>query len=60
MQHVQDCCDKVCATIQEHDNHMAVFLGKEIDALKSESVGNGISEKTLLSALEIVTNRKEL
>lgn len=63
MSHIQDCCDKICLTIQEamkeQYNDLAIFISKEFDTYKSEGVGSsGISEKTLLSALEIVTKHK--
>lgn len=64
MAHIQDCCDKVCKTVQtvvnESYNNTNIFIGKEFDSIKEEGIsGNGITEKTLLEALKIVTNKKE-
>lgn len=62
MSHIQDCCDKVCKTAQFHDEENAsrynlVMEGIKgiFDKIEEGGSGNGISEKTLLNALEIVT-----
>lgn len=61
MAHIQDCCDKIREGIVTCQNEVNIYIGQEFDALKAEGigVGNGISEKTLLSALEIITRQKE-
>lgn len=61
MAHIQDCCDKIREGIVNCQNEVNIYIGQEFDALKAEGigVGNGISEKTLLSALEIITRQKE-
>lgn len=59
IEHVSDCFDVLSKTIinaaNDHLNNLADIIGKEMDALKSEGcTGTGISEKTLLKAIEIV------
>lgn len=59
MAHVQNCCDVIRKGLVDFQNEVSVYIGQEFDALKSEGIsnGSGISEKTLLSALEIVANK---
>lgn len=66
MAHVQDCCDKVCKTVQNFDAQneerwklMSENVAGIHDAIGEYGTGNGITEKTLLEALKIVTNKKE-
>lgn len=60
MLHIQDCCDKVCQTIQtyaaQHKTHIDdAFL----QIMENCTTGNGISEKTLLEALKVVSKQTE-
>lgn len=59
--HIQDCCDKILQGMVNCQNEVNIFVGKEFDGLKAEglSTGNGISEKTLLEALKIVSKQTE-
>lgn len=66
MAHVQNCCDKVCKTAQHLDEHNAerynlVMNGLKglFDKIEEGGNGSGISEKTLLNALEIVTKNNK-
>lgn len=65
MAHIQDCCDKVCKTIQTYadiaDSKHSIILQSLAPVLEraENSTGNGISEKTLLDALKIVANNTE-
>ncbi|MBQ0153817.1 MAG: hypothetical protein KBS70_03425 [Bacteroidales bacterium] len=67
MLHIQDCCDKVCNTVQSFDAHNAERYNLAMEGLKGVSdqiaegisSGSGISEKTLLSALNIVTDNRK-
>lgn len=61
MAHVQNCCDIIRKGLVDFQNEVSVYIGQEFDALKAEGIsnGNGISENTLLSALEIVTKNKQ-
>lgn len=61
MAHIQNCCDIIRQGIVDCQNDINIYIGHEFDAFKAEGigVGNGISEKTLLSALEIITRQKE-
>lgn len=53
-----------CQAVQEHitkeGNYIKDFIVQQMDKLKEEGIngGSGISEKTLLNALEIVTKNK--
>lgn len=61
MSHIQNCCDKVCEVVKhtsqnnwdKTDNDSAVIRAM----IEESSTGNGVSEKTLLNALEIVTKK---
>lgn len=64
MSHIQDCCDKICKTAQHFDecnaeryNQIMEGLKGMFDELAERGNGNGISEKTLLDALKIVSNK---
>lgn len=59
MAHIQDCCDKIRDCVVNCQDEINSFIGKEFDELKAEGLntGSGISEKTLLSALDIVTKK---
>lgn len=62
MSHFQDCCDKVCKTAQHFDECNAERYNQIMEGLKGmfdelAERGNGISEKTLLDALKIVSNK---
>lgn len=54
MAHIQDCCDKVCKTVQHYDEEDAERYNLAMEGLKGVSDqiaegingGNGISEKT--------------
>lgn len=61
MAHVQNCCDVIRKDMVYFQNEVSAYIGKEFDALKSEGIsnGSGISEKTLLNALEIVTKNNK-
>lgn len=66
MAHIQDCCDKVCQTIQTYadiadSKHSVILQGLRPVLEKIEEGGNGkgISEKTLLEALKIVSKQTE-
>lgn len=61
MEHIQQCCDKVCGTVKYHDekaceqyNNVMEGLKGIHDKIEEGGSGNGISEKTLLDALRIV------
>lgn len=60
MAHVQNCCDVIRKGLVDLQNEVSVYIGQEFDALKAEGLsnGNGISEKTLLEALKIITNKE--
>ena len=61
MSHIQNCCDKICEVVRhtsqnnwdKTDNDSAVIRAM----IEETSTGNGVSEKTLLNALEIVTKK---
>ena len=61
MSHIQNCCDKVCEVVKhtsqnnwdKTDNDSAVIRAM----IEESSTDNGVSEKTLLNALEIVTKK---
>lgn len=66
LKHIQDCYDKVCSTLQTYhrigcEHHDCVM--KVVNDIRSDigegSTGNGISEKTLLEALKIVSKKTE-
>lgn len=66
LEHIQDCYDKVCSTLQTYhridcEHHDCVM--KVVNDIRSDigegSTGNGISEKTLLEALKIVSKKTE-
>ena len=59
MSHIQNCCDKILQGMVSCQNEVNRFVGHEFDELKAEglSTGNGISEKTLLEALKIVSDK---
>lgn len=66
MEHIQQCCDKVCDTIKYHDEKSAeryntIMEGQKgiFDRIDEGGTGNGISEKTLLDALRIVSNNPQ-
>lgn len=61
MAHVQNCCDVIRKRLVDLQNEVSVYIGQEFDALKAEGLsnGNGISEKTLLEALKIVSKQTE-
>lgn len=65
MSHIQDCCDKVCKVVSHHDEKIAERYNMVLesvqaifDKLEEGFAGNGISERTLLEALKIVSNKK--
>lgn len=66
MAHIQDCCDKVCKTVQHFDEENAGRYDLLMEGLKGvhdtineeRDAGNGISEKTLLEALKIVADKR--
>ena len=66
MAHIQDCCDKVCTTLQtfhqQDCEHYACAM-EVVNSIRGDieegGTGNGISEKTLLEALKIVSKRTE-
>lgn len=66
MSHIQDCCDKVCQTIQTYadiadSKHSVILQGLRpvLEKIEEGGTGNGISEKTLLEALKIVSKQTE-
>lgn len=66
MSHIQDCCDKVCKTAQHFDecnseryNQVMEGLKGIFDELAEHGTSNGISEKTLLDALRIVSKNRD-
>lgn len=66
MSHIQDCCDKVCRTIQTYadiadSKHSVILQGLSpvLEKIEEGGTGNGISEKTLLEALKIVSKQTE-
>lgn len=58
---ISRCCDKILQGMVSCQNEVNRFVGHEFDELKAEglSTGNGISEKTLLEALKIVSKQTE-
>lgn len=66
MSHIQDCCDKVCKTIQTYadiavSKHSVILQGLRpvLEKIEEGGNGNGIREKTLLEALKIVSKQME-
>lgn len=66
MEHIQQCCDKVCSTVKYHDekaceqyNNVMEGLKGIHDKIEEGGSGNGISEKTLLDALRIVHSSQD-
>ena len=61
MAHIQNCCDKVYEVVRNTSQNNWDKIDKDsalIRAMIEEgNIGNGISEKTLLNALEIVTKK---
>ena len=63
MSHIQNCCDKVCDVVKVMTQNNWDLIDSESSIIRAliENInsGEGISEKTLLEALKIVTKQTE-
>lgn len=63
MSHIQNCCDKVCDVVMVKTQNNWDLIDSESSIIRAliENInsGEGISEKTLLEALKIVTRQTE-
>lgn len=63
MSHIQNCCDKVCELVRRISENHYEKIDNEAATIRAMignfSSGEGISEKTLLEALKIVTRQTE-
>ena len=66
MEHIQQCCDKVCDTVKHYDEkaceqYNLIMEGMKgiHDRINEGGTGSGIGEKTLLDALRIVSQQAE-